>query len=325
MRLTTASMLLIISMTFAACANNRAGNSEQRGGDSTASSAPANSYDNDAKTSAERPGNSSAQLKTVSLEEANKSQTATAAVERKIIRNADISLEVSNPSESQGKIASFAESHGGFVVISEASQRQNNDRTHPEMTVKVVVRVPAAQFDATVTEIKGVASRIIQDKVTGQDVTEEFIDLEARIRTKKALEMQFLEIMKQAKSVSDALQVQNELGEVRTQIEQLEGRRRFLENQSSLSTITVTLQSPTPLVTTTGFFHSIKEAFGQGVDLAAEITLVLIRVIVTLLPILIFFGLPTALLVRYLIRRSRRYQTDKEVTPDEPTSSSNPV
>ena len=318
MRLTTASSLLIILVLFAACSDKSSEVADQRGRDTTQTTAPAN-YDNVANTS--NSSAEAAQMKTVSLSDADKSQTAAAAVDRKIIRNADLSLEVSEPSQSQGRIASFAESHGGFVITSEASQRQNNDRTRPEMTIKVVVRVPAAQFDPTVNEIRGLANHILQDKVTGQDVTEEFIDLEARIRTKKALETQFLEIMKQARTVSDALQVQNELGDVRTQIEQLEGRRRFLENQSSLSTITVMLQSPTPIVSTTGFFHSVKEAFRDGVDLAAGITIFLVRAIVTLLPLLVFICLPLALIVRYLIRRSRRYQMDRELTRDEPLSS----
>ncbi len=73
-------------------------------------------------------------------------------------------------------------------------------------------------------------------------MTEEYIDLEARIRTQQALEAQFLEIMKGAKEVSDALQVQRELANVRTEIERVEGRRRFLESQTSLSTIKVTLE-----------------------------------------------------------------------------------
>ena len=80
-----------------------------------------------------------------------------------------MSLEVADPRESQGRIGSIAELHGGFVITSEASQRQNNDRTRPETTVKIVVRVPEAQFNATVVEIKSVGSRILQDKVTGRD------------------------------------------------------------------------------------------------------------------------------------------------------------
>src|SRR6202011_3293944 len=106
-------------------------------------------------------------------------------------------------------------------------------------------RVPASQFNASVEEIRHVGgdlSKVRQEKISGQDVTEEYIDVEARIKTKKALEAQFLEIMKQAHKVSDALEVQSELANVRTDIERMEGRRRYLDNQSSLSTISVTLQ-----------------------------------------------------------------------------------
>ena len=110
--------------------------------------------------------------------------------------------------------------------------------------------------------------RILHEKSSGQDVTEEYIDLEARIRTKKALEAQFLEIMKQARKISDAMEVQTQLAEVRTEIERLEGRRRFLENQSALSTINITLHTPTPVVAaaTRGFVYDLKAAFGDGMD-----------------------------------------------------------
>lgn len=64
--------------------------------------------------------------------------------------------------------------------------------------MNLVVRVPAAQFDKAMEEIRAVASRIVQEKRTGKDVTEEFIDLEARMKDQKALEVQFLEIMKRA-------------------------------------------------------------------------------------------------------------------------------
>ncbi|PYS79964.1 MAG: hypothetical protein DMF66_00895, partial [Acidobacteria bacterium] len=143
-------------------------------------------------------------------------------------------------------------------------------------------------------------SRVTAEKITGQDVTEEYIDLEARLRTQKALEAQLLDIMKGARAVSDAITVERELANVRTEIERLEGRRRFLENQTSLSTIKVTLQPPSPLVSTTGFFRSVRSAFGDGIDIAAAITLFLIRVLLALIPLAVFIGLPFFFLVRYL-------------------------
>lgn len=326
MRLVMGLVLTLLMLLLVGC--SRAGRNAQQSNANSGGARPAYSSERSSEQGAtsqsdEAPANAKpapgqAQMKQVSLTDADKAQSASAAMERKIIRNGDLSMEVGNPSESQRRIASIAEAHGGFVVTSDATERQGNDQTRPELIVKVAVRVPAAQFNATIEEIRGVGSRVMQEKITGQDVTEEYIDLEARIRTKQALEAQFMEIMKQAKNVSDALEVQRELGNVRTEIEQLEGRRRFLENQSSLSTINVTLQSPTPLVSTSGFYYSVKQAFADGVDLAAAITLFLIRALITLLPVALFIFLPLGLLVRYFLRRARRMQMAKSLIREEP-------
>lgn len=242
----------------------------------------------------------------VSLSQADQSQSIAEAMDRKILRNADLTLEVAIPSEVQRKISSIAELHGGFVVTSESKQRQTGD-ARQELEVNLVVRVPATQFGAALDQIRGAGSRVIQEKITGQDVTEEFIDLEARIKTQKALESQFLEIMKQAHKVEDALEVQRQIAEVRTEIERLEGRKRFLENRASLSTISVSLQTPTAIVVNTSSFgRSIREAVAESVDVANAIVLFLIRFVLTMIPILILLVLPGFLVSRYALRRIRK-------------------
>lgn len=171
--------------------------------------------------------------------------------------------------------------------------------------VNVILRVPASQFDAAIDDIRKVGTRILQEKSSGRDVTEEFLDVEARIRTKKALEDQFMEIMKQAKKVSEALEVQGQLADVRTEVEQLEGRRRYLDNQAALSTINLTLQMPVPIVAanTTSFVGSIKQSAGDAVDVAASIILGLIRIIIVLTPVALLILLPLALVGRIVMRR----------------------
>ncbi|MEJ7701891.1 MAG: DUF4349 domain-containing protein [Pyrinomonadaceae bacterium] len=143
-------------------------------------------------------------------------------------------METNAPEEAQQKITAIAESKGGFVI--ESSQSSSDAQATTRDTVTMTIRIPAAKFNETLDEIRKTSSRVIVETVKGQDVTEEFIDIEARLKTKKALEEQFLGIMKQSKSVEDALNVQRELADVRGEIEQIEGRKRFLENQSSLST-----------------------------------------------------------------------------------------
>jgi len=241
----------------------------------------------------------------VSLEQASAVQSSVAAAERKIIRNAELAIETDSPAGGQQRITAIAESLGGFVVTSDFKQTAAQGR--PSQSVVVVVRVPAVQFNAALEQIHGIGGTVVQKKITGQDVSEEYLDVEARIRTKKALEAQFLEIMKQAKKVSDALEVQNELAGVRTEIERLEGRRRFLDNQSALSTITVNLQLPAPVVATTGtgFGHDVKQAFGDAVDTAAALVLFLIRALIILMPFALIFGPPAWFIWRLARRRIR--------------------
>ncbi|HEV2762781.1 MAG TPA: DUF4349 domain-containing protein [Pyrinomonadaceae bacterium] len=237
-----------------------------------------------------------------------KDQAAPAVTERRIIRNAALTVDVENPVEGQRKIASAAEQFGGYVVTSDSRLQSRAGDAKSFEVVTVEVRVPFQQFDAMLGAIRGVGGRVREEKITGQDVTEEYVDLEARVRSQKALEAQIMEIMKRANDVSDALEVQSQLAAVRTEIERLEGRRRFLENQSSLSTIKVTLQPPSPFVeaSTTGFMAEVKDAFGDGFDFGAALLLGLIRVVIALVPVVLFIFLPFGLLARYLLRRYRR-------------------
>jgi hypothetical protein len=308
MRLPIALLLSVVVLGLAGCGSkeNRAANNE--------TAKPASLKTQDAQLS--KPGSSLDQDHQVSLTQADAANAASQASERKIIRNANLTVEATSPADSQRKISSIAESHQGFVVTSEATQRTTEDASKPAITVNLVVRVPAAQFNQTMEEIRAVGARVVQEKITGQDVTEEFIDLEAQIKNQKALEAQFLEIMKRAVRVEEALNVQRELAEVRTAIEKLEGRRRFLENQTSLSTITVTLQPPTQIVNAAGFWYNVKSAFSDGVDVALAIVLFLIRFVIGLLPIVVFIFLPIGLVARLFIKRLRRKQIAKEPQED---------
>lgn len=243
----------------------------------------------------------------VSLNEAEKAELTGAAVERKIIRNAEITMEVPSTTEAHHRVASIAESHGGFVVTSESKQRENVDLSKRTLDIKLVVRVPAARFGPALDEIKQLASNLPAESVTGQDVTEDFIDLEARLKTQKALELQFLEIMKRSGNVEDALQVQRQIAEVRTDIEKLEGRKRFLENRSSLSTITVNIHAPKVIaVNPTGLGHTLRDAVSDSLELASGMFIFFVRTVIVMMPILVFVVLPSGLVLRYLLRRTKR-------------------
>lgn len=294
-------------------------------------SAPAESSGYATKSDAARPASAparagtqtAADTSTVPLADADGSRSAGEAFNRKIIRNAEIALEVEEPAPAQQRISSVAESNGGFIVTSEIKQSGST-----YTTVTITMRVPADRFGAAVEAIRTGGGTVLREKITGQDVTEEFIDLEARIRTKVALEQQFLEIMKQAKTVSDALEVQTQIANVRTEIERLEGRKRFLENQSSLSTITVTLSSPAPVVRTesSGFMAAIKRAFGDAIDVGSSIIIGFIRLVGVATPVILLIVLPILLILRFAWKRARRRWNDRkaENAPPVPPSVATP-
>ena len=289
---------------------------------SSAKSMPAQTYadSNDQSARLDEKAIAPAQ---VSLKQADQSNSIAEAMDRKILRDATLTLEVGAPAETQRKITSIAESLGGFVVTSESKQRQIGDAKQ-ELEVNLVIRVPATQFGPALDQIRSAGSRVIEEKITGQDVTEEFIDLEARIKTQKALELQFLEIMKQAHKVEDALEVQRQIADVRTEIEKLEGRKRFLENRASLSTITVDLQSPAAIaVNTSGFGRNIREAVADSVDVAVAIVLFLIRFVIVMIPVFLLLILPGWFIARYVFRRARKRQRARGPKP-ETTSDSEP-
>ena len=244
----------------------------------------------------------------VALTQLDKAGETTEAADRKIIRNAEITIEVPSTTDAQHQVASIAETHGGFVVTSEAKQRESNDPAQRTLDIKLVVRVPSNQFGRAFDEIKKLAGNTPSENVTSQDVTEDFIDLEARIKTQKALEVQFLEIMRQANKIADALEVQRQIAEVRTDIEKLEGRKRFLENRSSLSTINVNIQTPKPVITVTqsGFGHSLREAVSDSITLASDMVLFFARFLIMMVPVFLFVFLPIGLGIRYVVRRAKR-------------------
>ena len=252
----------------------------------------------------------------VSLEQSADNQTPPTVTERKIIRDADLQLESAVPEETQQKIAAIVEGKGGFVV--QSTQSSSNSQVTTRDTVSMSARVPAEKFNEALNEIRQTASRVVVETVQGKDVTEEFVDIQARLRAKKALEEQFLEIMKRANSVEDALNVQRQLGEVRGEIEQIEGRLRFLENQTSLSTIKVSIRTPTAFsASSSGFFYQLGEAVSSGFNVALSFVLALVTIIIALLPFFLFIVLPLGFLIRYFIRKNRRQKLAGEIAREE--------
>ena len=225
---------------------------------------------------------------------------------RRVVRTAELSLETPSPDATQGRLVALAEGRGGFVVSSDTARSRAEDGAE-NVVVTVVLRVPSGAFDATLGDLRAIAGHVSDEKVTGQDVTEEYVDVEARIQAQRAIEAQYLDVLTQAKTIPDILAVQQKLGEVRTEIERAEGRRRYLADQTSLSTFTVHLARPIDALDASGpgFGASIAHAAHDAVDVSIGIIHGLIRLVGVLLPVAVLLGLPAWLIGRTLLRRRR--------------------
>jgi hypothetical protein len=213
-----------------------------------------------------------------------------------VIREATVSLEVGSCEEATGELRRLAVESGGHVV----STADRLDRSLARRSATVVLRVPSDRFDRVLGEIGEVAGEVESRTVTMTDVTEEYVDVTARLRAKRALEQRYIQLLAGAEGTSQALEVERALAEVIEQIERVEGRRRFLEDRVELATITVEL-AETPSI-----FDPLRRAFSWGLDAVVGLLALLIVIAMGLSPLAAFATLAT-LIGRALMRRRQRH------------------
>ena len=230
-----------------------------------------------------------------------------ASAARRIVKKASLELEVASVGDAQVAATRIATLEGGFVASTERTSA-SGEGNRADGSVTLLLRVPSARFSAALDALRHLGKDSGTERVTTEDVSEEFIDLDARIHNQRELEAQFLEILKRAGRVEDALNVQRELATVRTEIERMEGRRRFLEHETALSTLTVVLAPERPLVraSLSDFSSSVAHAASDTVNLGAGIVTGTIRMLGVLVPVGLLLGLPFALALRLVRRRARR-------------------
>ena len=165
---------------------------------------------------------------------------AAAAIERLIIKNGDLALRVEDVPAATAAVSTLASEAGGFVVSSSTSGLERDLRAY------ITIRVPAERFETTLNQLEALAVRVLSHSVSGSDVTEEFVDLEARLRNLEATRDRLLDMLNKATRVQDALDVNLALSDVQGQIEQIQGRMRFLSESAAMSTINVSLE-PVPV------------------------------------------------------------------------------
>ncbi|MFS0865689.1 DUF4349 domain-containing protein [Fredinandcohnia sp. 179-A 10B2 NHS] len=154
--------------------------------------------------------------------------------DRMVIYNAMIEMEVKSYKNAQEAIQKLIEDMNGYIVDS----RSYNDDSE-QSSGHLTARVPSEYFQRFVEKVEAIGTKIHNKNVTGQDVTEEYNDLESRLKAKRAVEERLLQFMKDAKTTKDLLEISDDLASVQEEIEIITGRMKYLENQTSLSTVTI--------------------------------------------------------------------------------------
>jgi len=176
---------------------------------------------------------------------ASNATPATTNSDRLVVQNADISLIVKDVTETRDTIVDLAAKYEGYVVSSNLYSR------NLALTGSISIRVPEDNYVPALEEIRTLGVRITAERTYTEDVTEQYTDLQARLKNAQATEAQYIALLDRAEEVEDILKIQSYLSQVRQTIEQLQGQIKYLESTTSTALISVTLEpesSSQPLV-----------------------------------------------------------------------------
>ncbi|MBL7163272.1 MAG: DUF4349 domain-containing protein [Anaerolineales bacterium] len=237
--------------------------------------------------------------------------TSSGAVERMVIKNASLSIVVTDPAIAMDEIMSMAEEMGGFVVSSNLWQTTlGSGATVDQATINI--RIPAQRLDEALTLIKDGAGEVRSENISGEDVTSQYTDLQSRLRNLEAAETQLMQIMEDATKTEDVLQVYNNLVSVREQIEVIKGQMQYYEQAAALSSISVDIiadAADQPIQI--GGWQPVgvaKNAIEALINTLQGLVNVVIWMVIFLLPVGLVIGVPLS----FLWRRFRRWRKKRK-------------
>ncbi|MFL6558160.1 MAG: DUF4349 domain-containing protein, partial [Bacillus sp. (in: firmicutes)] len=153
-----------------------------------------------------------------------------------VIYQADLELRVKKFDQAVRTLEEKVIEYGGYITESNVSKEGNE-----QVSGSIKIRIPQKHFQTFLHDAESQAAQVLQRNITGQDVTEEYVDLESRLKSKRVVEERLTMFMKSAVKTEDLLKISADLALVQEEIETIEGKMKFLENQTSLSTVNITL------------------------------------------------------------------------------------
>ncbi len=176
---------------------------------------------------------------------------------RKLIKNGSIKFESYDLNATYKKIIEKVSKYNCYVS-QERDYKEEEDRTNKFLTI----RIPSDKFDIIIDELSNEVENFDSKDINIEDVTDQYIDIVARLKNKKVVEIQYVNVLKKATKISDILTIEKQLGNLRGEIESIEGNLRMLENQISYSTLDISFYKET--VGTNGFFSELGTSLYNG-------------------------------------------------------------
>ena len=236
------SIFLLLTLLVAACGGGSSGDDDDSsdfGGNTSGNVRQAS----DGEESAEMDADSGAGADEVEGEAFAQDAAAPSYVanqiplDRLIIRTVTIDLTVEDVAQGSNWVRELATRKGGFVFSSNTYVRDENE------FAQITIRIPADQLDSTVGELRehALVIQVDSEESTSQDVSQEFVDNESRLEALEETQRRFLTLLSEADTVEEILRIESELTNIRSQIETIKGRQNYLDQMTSLSTITITM------------------------------------------------------------------------------------
>lgn len=236
-----------------------------------------------------------------------------ASPQRKIIVTHDISVEVRDFAKSYDAVSRMAEQSGGYNI--EASRYRAEDGTQHG---RVAMRVPPQRVGGLLDAVRRLGT-VVSEETKGEDITEQFFDLEIRLRNAKAAEKRLVELLgKKTGKLGDVLEVERELTRVRGEVESMEARKRNMELLTGMTTIVVELSEPHRAVPAgRRVWEPVRTAFGDALAILALSLRYAILVIIGAIPWLAILAAVLFLRRRYRMRKTPVGEAKPEQAPED--------
>jgi hypothetical protein len=314
MKMLKGSILFLVFILFLSACSSAGKSDEKSAADSTTSKS---SVSQDLANSSEKPkSEEDVALNENELIQKQTDNNGENSQNRMVIYEANIHIRVKNFTQTQQSLEEKTKKFGGYVVQSVVYREEEN------LSGTMTIRIPEMHFQEFLRDAEGEAVEVIQRDVSGKDVTEEFVDLESRLKSKRAVEERLLEFMKGAAKTEDLLKISSDLANVQEEIEQIVGKMNFIRNQTSYSTITIALFENQVVVPSfekqeINTWERTKKQFMTSLNWLLSFTSGLIVFVIGNLPVLVIMAIVVCVIYLFFIKRKKK----ENIKPDDSNKS----